>query len=117
MTEAARGPRLATVAGLLAGATGIAIMGTLGVNVPFDRIVLLLGGALIVGLVRTRWATGVGVVLGLLVTVGFLVSDTGMTNLTGQQGVGVAIGQGIQVAGVLVVLVAGVIATRANYRE
>jgi hypothetical protein len=40
-----------------------------------------------------------------------------MTNLTGQRGVGIAVGQGIQVAGLLVAFVAGVIATRANYRE
>jgi hypothetical protein len=50
-----------------------------------------------------------------LVFVGFLISPTGLTNLFGRAGTIVAIGQGIQVIGVLTALMAGVIATRGNY--
>jgi hypothetical protein len=50
----------------------------------------------------------------LFVTAGFLISPTGISNLVGNAGVSVAIGQGIQVIGVLMALIAGIIATRAN---
>jgi hypothetical protein len=40
-----------------------------------------------------------------------------LTNVTGEAGAGAAIGQGIQVAGQLIALIAGVIAARANYKE
>jgi hypothetical protein len=59
----------------------------------------------------------VGAFLGLFVTVGFLISPTGLSNLTGEAGTSVAIGQGIQLVGVLTALIAGVVATRANYRR
>jgi len=64
-----------------------------------------------------RWAPGVGALLGLFVFVGFLISPTGLTNLFGQAGTSVAIGQGIQVIGVVTALLAGVITTRANDRK
>ncbi len=51
------------------------------------------------------------------VTVGFLISPTGLSNLAGDAGASVAVGQGIQVIGVLTALIAGVIATWANYRK
>jgi hypothetical protein len=114
------GPRAATVAGLVVGALGIAILWASGVAFPFyppPGIVILLAGALVVGLAPWRWAPGVGASLGLFVLVGFLISPTGLTNLVGRAGTSVAIGQGIQVIGVLTALIAGVIATRANYRQ
>ena len=55
--------------------------------------------------------------MGLFVTVGFLISPTGSSNLAGEAGTRVAIGQGVQVIGVLTALVAGVVATRVNYRK
>lgn len=114
------GPRAVTVAGLVVGALGISILWASGVPFPFyppPGIVILLTGALFVGLAPWRWATGVGAFLGLFVFVGFLISPTGLTNLFGRAGTSVAIGQGIQVIGVLTALVAGVIATRANLRK
>jgi hypothetical protein len=51
------------------------------------------------------------------VLVGFLISPTGLSNLFGEAGTSVAIGQGVQVVGVLTALIAGVIATRGNYRK
>ena len=55
--------------------------------------------------------------LGLVVFAGFLISPTGLSNLFGQAGTSVAIGQGIQVIGVVTALLAGVLTTRANYRN
>jgi hypothetical protein len=112
--------RIATVAGLLVGAAGIGILWAAGVDFPIyppPGIVILLAGALFVALGRWRWTPGVGAFLGLFVTVGFLISPTGRTNLVGEAGTSVAIGQAIQVVGVVTALIAGVIATRANYRR
>jgi hypothetical protein len=114
------GPRTATVVGLVVGAVGIAIMWASGIEFPIyppPGIVILLAGAIFVGLASWAWAPGVGAFLGLFVLVGFLISPTGLSNLSGEAGTGVAVGQGIQVVGVLTALVAGVIATRANYQK
>ena len=113
------GPRAATVAGLVAGAAGIAILWASGVEFPIyppPGIIILLAGAIFVGLASWPWAPAVGAVLGLFITVGFVASG-GPANLFGQDGTGVAIGTWIQMAGVLTALAAGVIATRASYRE
>jgi hypothetical protein len=113
-------PRTVTVSGLTAGALGIAILWASGGEFPIyppPGIVILLAGALFVGLAPWRWAPGVGAFLGLFVFAGFLISPTGLSNLFGQAGTSVAIGQGIQVIGVLTALIAGVITTRANYRN
>jgi hypothetical protein len=113
-------PRTATVVGLVVGAIGIAVLWASGVEFPIyppPGIVILLAGAIFVSLASWRWAPGVGAFLGLFVTVGFLISPTGLSNLSGEAGTSVAIGQGIQVVGVLTALIAGVIATRANYRN
>ncbi len=113
-------PRTVTVLGLTVGALGIAILWASGVQFPIyppPGIVILLAGALFVGLAPWRWAPGVGAFLGLFVFAGFLISPTGLSNLFGQAGTSVAIGQGIQVIGVLTALLAGVITTRANYRN
>lgn len=114
------GPRAATIVGLGIGAVGIAILWAAGVEFPVyppPGIVILIAGAVFVALARWAWAPVVGAFLGLFVAVGFLISPTGMSNLTGEAGTGVAIGQAIQVVGVLTALVAGVVATRANYRR
>jgi hypothetical protein len=114
------GPRTATVLGLVVGAVGIAILWASGIEFPIyppPGIVILLAGAIFVALASWPWAPGVGAFLGLFVLVGFLISPTGLSNLSGEAGTGVAVGQGIQVVGVLTALVAGVIATRANYRK
>jgi hypothetical protein len=113
-------PRTVTVLGLTVGGLGIAILWASGVQFPIyppPGIVILLAGALFVGLAPWRWAPGVGAFLGLFVFAGFLISPTGLSNLFGKAGTGVAIGQGIQVIGVLTALIAGVITTRANYRK
>jgi hypothetical protein len=113
------GLRAATVVGLVAGAVGIAVLWASGVEFPIyppPGIPILLAGAIFVALARWPWAPGVGAFLGLFVTVGFVVSG-GPPNLVGRDGTIVAIGTWIQMAGVLTALIAGVIATRANYRK
>lgn len=113
------GPRAATVAGLVVGALGIAILWASGVEFPFyppPGIVILLAGAIFVGLAPWPWTPAVGAFLGLFVTVGFVVSG-GPPNLFGRDGTSVAIGTWIQLLGVLTALIAGGMATRANYRK
>jgi hypothetical protein len=112
--------RIATIAGLLVGAVGIGVLWASGVEFPIyppPGIVILVGGALFVTFVRRAWSPAVGAFLGLFVTVGFLISPTGVSNLTGAEGASVAVGQAIQVAGVLTALVSGSLATRAKYRR
>ncbi len=113
------GPRWVTVAGLVAGAVGIAILWASGIPFPFvipPGIVILLGGAVFVGLARWRWAPAVGAFLGLFIIVGFLLSPSGVPNLLGENGAGVVVGTVVQMVGVLVALIAGVAATWRNYR-
>jgi hypothetical protein len=91
-----------------------------GSRVPLlsaSGIIILAAGAVFVALARWPWAPAVGALLGLFVTVGFLISPTGLSNLAGEAGTSVAIGQGMQVVGVLTALIAGVVATRLNYRR
>ncbi len=135
MTEQRKlsGERALTVAGLVVGGAGIAILWASGVEFPVaipPGLVILLVGALFVGLAPWRWATGVGAFMGLFVTLGFLISG-GIPNLVGGDGssffgtpdrvdrdtLGTVIGTWIQMIGVLTALIAGVIATRNNYRK
>jgi hypothetical protein len=113
------GPRAATVAGLVVGAVGIAVLWAAGVEFPIyppPGILILLAGAVFVGLAPWPWTPAVGAFLGLFVTVGFVASG-GPPNLFGRDGTSVAIGTWIQMAGVLTALIAGVTATRANHRK
>jgi hypothetical protein len=127
------GERAVTVAGLVVGAAGIAVLWASGVEFPVaipPGLVILLVGALFVGLAPWRWATGVGAFLGLFVTCGFLISG-GIPNLVGADSntlfgtpnpadrdtLGTIIGTWLQTIGALTALIAGVIATRNNYRK
>jgi hypothetical protein len=112
--------RSLTIVGLVVGAIGIGILWASGVEFPIyppPGIVILGVGAVVVALVRKWWAPAIGAFLGLFVTVGFLISPTGISNLTGEEGASVAVGQAIQVAGVVTALIAGVLATRSAYRD
>jgi hypothetical protein len=112
--------RTLTIVGLVVGAIGIGVLWASGVEFPIypPPGILILGvGAVVVGLTRRPWAPAIGAFLGLFVTVGFLISPTGLSNLTGEAGAGVAVGQAIQVVGVVTALIAGVLATRSTYRH
>lgn len=109
--------RAVTVGALLVGATGISILWAAGVEFPVaipPGIVILLVGAVVVATVRKPWAAGLGAFLGLFVVVGFLASPTGIDNITGKNGGTVALGQAVQVAGVITAFFAGVVATRSE---
>jgi hypothetical protein len=112
------GRRLPIVLGLLAGAVGIAILWASG-RLDFPTIppglVILLAGAAFVAFAPWRWVPGVGAFLGLFIVVG-LVACGGPPHLFGSEGGWVALGTWIQLPGVLVALVAGVLTTRDNYR-
>lgn len=114
------GPRGVTIAGLVVGAIGIAILWASGQEFPVyppPGIIILLAGALLIGLTRWRWAPAVGAALGLFVTVGTLISPDGLHNLAGDNGGGIAFGQILQALGVVTALVAGILATRVAYRK
>jgi len=107
------GPRLLTVVGLVVGAVGIGILWASGIVFPFyppPGILILTAGVLFVVLAPWRWAPIVGTLLGLFVIVGFLVSPTGIDNLTGESGASVSIGSVIQLLGVVTAAVSGVLA-------
>ena len=109
-----------TIAGLVVGALGIAFLRAAGVAFPVyppPGLGIMLAGAVFVVLAPWRWVPGVGAFLGLFVTVGFLISPTGLPNLFGQAGTSVQIGQAIQVIGVVTAMMAGVNASRDNYQK
>lgn len=114
------GPRAATVAGMLVGALGIALLWASGrIHWPIyppPGIVNLVLGALLVALARWRWAPAVGAVMGSILIVGFLLSG-GPPNLVGGKGATVAIGNWVMIAGGCTAMVAGVIATRSEHRD
>jgi len=77
-----------TLVSLVGGALRIAILWAAGVTFPLyppPGIVILLAGAVVVGLAPWRWTPGVGAVLGLFVTLRFLISG-GLPNLVGGDG-------------------------------
>jgi hypothetical protein len=102
--------RTTLVASLLVGALGIALLWAGGVDFPIavpPGIVILVVGAVVVATVRARWAAALGCFLGVFVLVGFLVSGQGFDNLAGDEGALPAIGQAVEVLGVLVAAVTG----------
>ncbi len=110
--------RWTLVGGLALGAAGIAILWAAGLEFPVavpPGLVILLVGAVVVGGFRTRWSAGLGCFLGLFVLVGFAVSGTGFDNVAGQEGTLIAVGQVIEVIGVLIAAVSGaLIAARGD---
>jgi hypothetical protein len=112
--------RAAIVAGLVIGALGISFLWASGVKFPVyppPGIILLLAGALFVGFVSKRWSSFVGMALSLFIIIGFLLSSEGRSNLAGHAGMSVAIGQGIQLTGVVIALIASSLAVWAGYRK
>jgi hypothetical protein len=105
--------RVFLLAGLVTGAAGIAILWAAGVDFPFvvpPGLVILLVGAGVVAAVRRRWSDGVGGFLGLFVVAGFVLSGIngeGFDNLLGHNGVAVALGQIVQLIGVVTAAISG----------
>ena len=108
-----------TIAGLLVGAVGIALLWVGGIAFPIyppPGILILSAGAVVVSLVRRRWAPAVGAALGLFVLGGFFLSS-GVDNLTGAHGATVSFGSAIQLLGVATAFVAGTCATGQSYQR
>jgi len=111
--------RGATVLGLVIGAAGIGVLWAAGIEFPVaipPGLVILLVGAVVVGLVHRPSAAAFGAFLGLFVLVGFLASPTGIDNISGEEGAVVAAGQAVQLIGVITALTSGVVAFRAERR-
>ena len=111
--------RMVTVGGLVLGACGIAVLWASGVEFPVavpPGIVILLAGAAFVSFSRWRWWPAVGVFLGAFVAVGWAISPTGWDNLSGRNGTSIAVGQAVQLIGVLIAVVAGAVALRRRRR-
>lgn len=109
-----------TIAALIVGAVGIAILWASGVPFPIyppPGILILGAGAAFVATARFRWAPAVGAALGLFIAVGFVISSSGIDNLTGVHGAGTAVGSVVQLLGVVTAFVAGVVATGQSYRR
>jgi hypothetical protein len=110
--------RHAVVAGLLLGAAGIAMLWAGGIDFPVavpPGMVILLVGAAVVALVRRPWTAWLATGLGIFVFVGFVLSGIngeGFDHLLGRDGAVVALGQGIQLGGVLLAAVSGVVLAR-----
>jgi hypothetical protein len=109
-----------TIAALIVGAVGIAILWASGVPFPIyppPGILILGAGAVFLSMARFRWAPAVGAALGLFIAVGFVISSSGIDNLTGVHGTGAAVGTVVQLLGVVTAFVAGVVATGQSYRR
>jgi hypothetical protein len=108
--------RVALVAALTFGAFGIVLLWVGGVEFPVaipPGLVILGIGAILAAAVRKRWTAWLGCGLGLFVLGGFLLSGRGFDIVGGSEGTTAAIGQAIEVLGVLVAAVTGaLLATR-----
>ncbi|MCW2605659.1 MAG: hypothetical protein JWO60_352 [Frankiales bacterium] len=112
--------RATIVLGLLVGAAASRCCGLQASSSPSQYrpgLVVLLVGALLVARVAAPWAAAAGAFLGAFVLVGLLASPTGTDNLTGRSGTAVACGQAVQLLGVLIALVSGSLAFRAEQRR
>jgi hypothetical protein len=112
------GRRLATVAGLVAGAIGIVVLRLAGVAMPIvpPGLVLLVAAALLVVLVRRRWTPLVGALVALAEVIG-IVATGSLAHLVDVSPAGVFVGTWIRTLGVVIALIAGVLATAANDRS
>jgi len=105
--------RRATAGGLIVAAAGIAILYVSGVAMPIvpPGLVLLVVGAIIVATVRRRWALVVGLLVALAEIIGFFASGSAAA-LTDLTSVSVLAGTWIRLLGLVVAIVAGLLAAR-----
>lgn len=111
--------RWATVVGLGLGAIGILTLWASGVEFPVyppPGAVMLTVGAAFLAFATWRWSLAVGVVLGLFIIVGFvvstIVSGTGTDLLSGDDGAGGVVGTIVELTGVAIATAAGVLGLR-----
>lgn len=107
-------PKTLTVAGLAAGALGILTLYIAGIEFPFfppPGMLIATAGALAVAFVRWRWITLLGPILGAFYWIGLFASDTARY-LTGDGDALVTVGIWVQMTGVTVAFVAGIVGVR-----
>jgi hypothetical protein len=104
-----------TVVGLTLAAAGIVVLRLAGVTMPAvpPGLVLLIVAAVVVALVRRRWAPLVGIAVGLAELPAVVLS---LDNLLAVDQPAIAVGTGLRVAGVVLAVVAGIVATAAGRR-
>lgn len=119
-------PEIATVAGLVTGAVGIAALWAAGVEFPVyppPGILILTGGTVFFSIARTRlkFAPVIPVAQGLFIIGGFLIEGmidgTGVQIMSGASGTGAQIAQIFQLVGVATAVAAGITVLRARYRR
>lgn len=112
--------RMMTVLGLALGAAGIGILwGSGRIDFPFappPGLLVLAVGALVVALLRVFWAPVIGTALGVFMIIGFFGSG-GVDDLTGARGATVSIGLTVQMIGVVIALVSGLMALRKGSKS
>jgi hypothetical protein len=103
------------IAGLLAAAVGIVIQIASGVDYPTvpPGLIILLVAAVLVAFARWAWVAIVGVIVPLFLLVGGTISSTGRENLADPGDFGQFAGTLIQLVGVVVALVAGLLVVRS----
>ena len=105
---------------LLVGAAGIALLWAGGVDFPVavpPGIVILVAGAAVVAGVPRPWSAWLGCALGVFVVTGFLVAGLvgdGFDYLLGREGTLVAVGQAVQLVGVVTAAVSGFLLARSG---
>lgn len=113
MTTTTRSARVVLVAGLVLAAVGVITLILVGVPgfplVPPGPIILL-GAAALVAFVRWRWMPVVGLAAALFLAVGAVLAGATQAMLATPSDVGPFVGSVVQVAGLVVATVAGVVA-------
>lgn len=109
------GARVATVAGLAAGALGIVIQRIAGVAMPAipPGLVLLVGAAALVAATKGRWAPAIGALVALSEIAGVAIVGVYQRLFDLDEPL-VAAGTWVRVVGIVVAFAAGVVATAAR---
>ena len=110
-----------TVAGLVAAAAGIAIQILSGVDeypaIPPGLVILLVGAGLIILGARRRWSPLLGVAVAGFILFGTFVTPGTAERLTRPDAAGAFAGTAVQMLGLIVALLAGIVAALQGPRR
>jgi len=111
--------RTALVAGLVAAAAGVVVLILVGVPgfplVPPGPIILLVGAGL-AAFLPWRWATALGLLAAAFLSVGAIAAGATAAMIATPSAIGPFLGSVIEVVGLVVALVAGVVAVAQEAR-
>jgi hypothetical protein len=107
----AMNPRAALVVGLLTAAVGLVIIWAGDKDLPTvpPGVVIPVVAAGLAAAVKARWSAVIGVLAALFLVVGFFASGASSENLSGDLGATVVAGQVVQLAGLALAVVGGVV--------